>query len=119
MARLFRAFVMTFALTAACDSAVTGSEPTQPAQTEAALKVKPGKGNAICTLKCMAPPEGCEYEGAFTTGPCNKVTCGEVVCDSCPLPNCAPPPDGCTYQNTNVTTCPYSCGQLVCDGTSL
>lgn len=38
-------------------------------------------GGPICALKCAAPPEGCHYENAVLTGRCNKLTCGDIVCD--------------------------------------
>lgn len=40
------------------------------------------KGNgSFCALKCAAPPDGCHYEGAVLNGPCQKLTCGTLVCD--------------------------------------
>lgn len=40
-----------------------------------------GGKKPVCALKCAAPPDGCHYENAVLTGPCHKLTCGELVCD--------------------------------------
>lgn len=38
-----------------------------------------------CPLpSCAPPPDGCRYEG-MVTFPCNKVTCGRLVCDGSTL----------------------------------
>lgn len=46
--------------------------------------VEPGQdtqgGKPICSILCIAPPDGCTYRGALLTGPCNRVTCGHLVC---------------------------------------
>jgi hypothetical protein len=91
------------------------------AAAEAAPPAEPGQP-AFCAIRCIAPPEGCRYVGMVTTGPCNAVTCGRLICDEeeiCTLP-CAPPPDGCYYANAMPSgPCDeVTCGQLVCgDGT--
>ncbi len=88
---------------------------------EASREVKGGQ--AICSIKCMAPPPGCEYRGALTTGPCNRTTCGHLVCDKkAPEPeccvSCAAPPEGCHYEGGSYCgpCSQVSCGSLVCDG---
>ena len=42
--------------------------------------VTPGTGTT-CSILCAAPPTGCHYEGAMQSGPCDKVTCGDLVCE--------------------------------------
>lgn len=75
---------------------------------------------SVCSILCVAPPSGCEYKGSLTTGPCSKVTCGELVCEPaepvCAI-RCVAPPPGCHYENA-MTTGPCSqvtCGTVVCD----
>lgn len=55
------------------------SEETDESAQESEHGVRGGK--PICMLKCAAPPEGCHYENAVLSGPCNKLTCGTIVCD--------------------------------------
>lgn len=60
-----------------------GAETEEPGDPEVGEAQQParGGGKPICALKCAAPPEGCRYEGAVLSGPCNKLTCGTLVCD--------------------------------------
>ncbi|MBK6519808.1 MAG: hypothetical protein IPM79_25640 [Polyangiaceae bacterium] len=60
---------------------VESEETEQVGETEQEVK---GGNKPICALKCAAPPDGCHYENAVLTGPCNKLTCGELVCDGTP-----------------------------------
>ena len=52
----------------------------------------------------IAPPAGCHYEGQLTTGPCDKVTCGRVVCGSPP----PPPPAECSPGDDRYERCSIS-----------
>lgn len=72
---------LPFACAAAPDD---GSEPIEEV-TEVGADLKGGKGPGECAIRCAAPPEGCHYEGARTTGPCHKLTCGTLVCDGSTL----------------------------------
>ncbi|MBI4509187.1 MAG: hypothetical protein HY698_06100 [Deltaproteobacteria bacterium] len=78
---------------------------------------KPG----YCAIRCIAPPPGCEYKGAITSGPCPAVTCGHLVCkDECPIIDCAAPPPGCHYEGMVLFPCnQQTCGSLACDGSTL
>jgi carbonic anhydrase len=73
---------------------------------------------STCSILCLAPQEGCHYEGSLTTGPCDKVTCGKVVCEPVCAIRCSAPPEGCHYEGA-LTTGPCSkvtCGKVVCSG---
>jgi len=59
----------------------------------------------ICPIiDCAAPPEGCHYEGGVSS-PCDKQTCGHLVCGECDPSECGPQlgmpntlcPDGVNY----------------------
>ncbi|MCC6556202.1 MAG: hypothetical protein IT372_24845 [Polyangiaceae bacterium] len=50
-----------------------------PACTATAT-VRAGRPEPQCSILCVEPPPGCYYRGGLTTGPCSRVTCGEVVC---------------------------------------
>lgn len=48
-------------------------------------RIRPGQPEEpICSILCLAPPQGCRYVGQLTTGPCDEVTCGRVVCPNEP-----------------------------------
>lgn len=64
--------------------AVSAEEPVVDEPTESSEQAVKG-GKPQCALKCAAPPDGCHYEGAVLTGPCNKLTCGTLVCDGSTL----------------------------------
>lgn len=69
-----------------------------------------------CAIRCAAPPEGCRYVGMVTTGPCNAVRCGRLICEEFCTVSCAAPPEGCHYENAMPTgPCDeVTCGQFVC-----
>ncbi len=59
----------------------TGDTEERVGEAEDALK---GSKKPTCAIKCAAPPEGCHYENAVLSGPCHKLTCGDLVCDGNP-----------------------------------
>ncbi len=76
-------------------------------------------GGGECAISCAAPPPGCHYKGAVTSGPCGSLTCGELVCEGdggvgdggtaeC-LADCSTPPPGCRYDGDSC------CRGLICD----
>ena len=75
-----------------------------------------GKGNKTCSIKCLAPPYGCHYENSLLTGKCNKVTCGDLVCEPLCAISCVAPPEGCHYEGALLTgDCKeVTCGTVVC-----
>lgn len=124
--RFFKAASAAGLLTIALGACGSDIEDIQLVSSENELRGGKGKGNggAECAIRCVAPPEGCTYEGAILTGPCHRVTCGELVCApieaECSL-MCVAPAEGCHYEGA-LTTGPCSqvtCGTLVCDGTGL
>ena len=63
--------------------AVQAEEPVEGPSESSDEAIK--GGNQQCALRCAAPPDGCRYEGAVTSGPCKKLTCGTLVCDGSTL----------------------------------
>ena len=72
-----------------------------------------------CEITCTTPPAGCEYRGGLREGPCQAVTCGQLICGGgppvCEPLNCATPPANCHYEDQILFPCNrQSCGTLVC-----
>lgn len=75
-------FLAGFACVVGCaPGAPEESEPSDAEESVAEAEQGVRGGKPICALKCAAPPDGCHYENAVLTGPCNKLTCGTLVCD--------------------------------------
>jgi hypothetical protein len=109
------ALLSVFAIAAGCS---ISAEPYVDAMDEAPIASTSEELERICSIRCAAPPEGCHYEGALLTGPCNKVTCGKLVCqDVCSI-LCLAPPEGCRYVGslTHGPCDKVTCGKLVCGG---
>ena len=113
-------FVAAFSLLAVLSLSACASGETDESEQVGEVEVEV-KGKNFCAIKCAAPPEGCHYENSRFTGPCHKLTCGDLVCDEiCPIIDCAAPPDGCHYEGAIFTPCDQqTCGTLVCDGNTL
>ncbi len=62
-------------------AAETESDPQGDEQVEQSADGLKGGSSGTCAIKCAAPPDGCHYENARTSGPCKKLTCGTLVCD--------------------------------------
>ena len=109
---------LCFACSELPDDSIENIEIIEPGYTVAAKGGGgKGKGPKICSIKCAAPPDGCTYENSLLTGKCNKVTCGDLVCEPICAISCLAPPLGCHYEGS-LTTGPCSevtCGTLVCE----
>lgn len=82
------------------------------------IAVQPRPAQPSCSVRCVTPPPGCRYQGQIATGPCDRVTCGNLVCEPTCSILCVAPPPGCHYEGMQ-TTGPCSevtCGKLVCGG---